>query len=430
MATLSEDTELNLKGDELFKLIERLYPICRSITGEGVRKTLKILQELIPLEIKEVPSGTKVFDWVVPKEWNINDAYIKNSKGEKLIDFKKSNLHVVNYSIPINKKITLKELNENLHSLLNFPDWIPYLTSYYKESWGFCLTQKQRDALPDDIYEVVIDSTLKDGSLTYGELFLPGESAEEILFTCYVCHPSLCNDNLSGTAVLAFLAQELQKKKRNKSYRFLFLVETIGAITWLAINQEKLPNIKGGLVAVDLGDAGGMTYKKTRDGNSIIDQIVLAVLAESGKPHTILNFSPLGSDERQFSSPGINLNVGSLMRTHYEAYPEYHTSADNLQFMNKKSLAESLKIYEEIAYLLDKNQIFISTNQYCEPQLGRRGLYSFLGGQKERKIDTKAIFWVLNFSDGYHSLLDISLKSGMSFREIRKAAEILMKMGL
>jgi len=428
--THENNTDSQVIGQKIYSLIEKLYPICRSITGNGVRETIKILQEYIPLEIKEIPTGTKVFDWAVPKEWNIKNAYIKNSNGEKIIDFQKSNLHIVSYSIPLNQKMSLQELQPHLHTLPKHPDWIPYLTSYYKENWGFCLSHNQYTKLTDDIYEVVIDSSLTEGSLTYGELFLPGESSEEILFTCYICHPSLCNDNLSGTAILTFLAQELQQKKRIKSYRFLFLVETIGAITWLALNQDKIQHIKAGIVAVDLGDSEPMTYKKTKTDSTLINQIVEQVLSETNKPYTIREFSPLGSDERQFCSPGINLNIGSLMRSHYDVYPQYHTSADNLSFMDQNALTDSLNIFREITFIIEHNQTFQNSNPHCEPQLGRRGVYSHIGGQKERNIDTKALFWLLNYSDGNHSLLDISCLSKIPFRKINDAAEILLQTGL
>jgi len=413
-------------GQKMYNLIKRLYPICRSITGEGARETLKIISQKISIKIHEVPSGTKVFDWTVPKEWNIKDAYVKNHNGKKVIDFKKSNIHVLNYSIPVKKKMKLKELKSHLFTLPDYPDWIPYLTSYYKEEWGFCLSHKEFKKLKEGIYEVFIDSTLKKGNLTYGELYLPGRKRDEILLTCYICHPSLCNDNLSGVALLTFLANSLKVLKLNYSYRFLFIPETIGAITWLKLNEAGVPNIKLGLVVTCVGDSGDLTYKKTRAGDTLLDKAVEKVLSDSGDQHKIIDFFPSGSDERQFSSPGFKLKMGSLMRTPYGCYPEYHTSADNLDFVKAEKLQDSLNKYLEIIYILETNAKFISLNQKCEPQLGRRGIYSTIGGKKNQGISQKALLWVLNFSDGEHSLLDIAARSGINFRKIKEAADLLL----
>lgn len=417
-------------GQGMYDLIKKLYPICRSITGNGVRETLSIIKEYIPLDIREVPTGTEVFDWVIPKEWNIKDAYIKNSRGEKIVDFKMSNLHVLNYSIPVNKKLTLEELKKHLFTLPDHPEWIPYLTSYYKESWGFCLTYRQYEALKDDIYEVVIDSSLENGCLTYGELYIKGHSDEEILFTTYICHPSLCNDNLSGVALLTYLASFLLKRDLKYSYRFLFIPETIGAITWLSLNEGKISKIKCGLVATCVGDSGKLTYKKSRLGNSIIDRIAAKVLSDSGEAHEIIDFFPSGSDERQFSSPGFNLPVGSLMRTVYGCFDEYHTSADNLDFIEPEKLADSLDKYVQTVFILEGDGTYLSLYPKCEPNLGKRGLYNMIGGHRENKIDKMAILWVLNLSDGANSLLDIAIRSGMEFRQIKNAADALLSKNL
>jgi len=437
-------------GSEMFDLIERLFPICRSITGNGVRQTLKILQEHIPLKIFEVPSGMKVFDWIVPEEWNIDDAYIKNSKEEKIVDFKKSNLHVMSYSIPVNGKLSLSELKKHLFTLPDHPNWIPYRTSYYEKNWGFCITKKQYDNLKEDQYTVVIDSKLEKGSLTYGEYFIKGERDDEVIFSCYICHPSMCNDNLSGVSLVTFLAKFLKDKKLKYSYRFLFMPETIGAITWLSQNESMVSKIKQGMVVTCVANQGKLTYKKTRHGNALIDKITEKVLKESKNPYKITDFFPYGSDERQFSSPGFNLPIGSLMRTAYHEFPEYHTSADNLEFISDDAIADSLKKYIEIVYNLEKepnleinnenkkidnNQnkishfkngdlIYLSTNPKCEPNLGKRGLYQMIN-DKKLGLEEKAIFWVLNFSDGMHSLNDISQKSHINLEAIMKAAEIL-----
>ena len=436
-------------GGKMYDLVEELFPICRSITGDGVRKTLEIIKKLIPIQINEVPTGTKVFDWSIPKEWNIKDAYVKNSKGDKIIDFKKSNLHILNYSTPINRKVSLNELKKHVFTLPEYPKWIPYRTSYYKENWGFCITHDQFEKLVDEEYEVVISSTLKDGHLTYGELFLKGESESEILFSCYVCHPSMCNDNLSGISLLTFLAKYLSKKKLKFSYRFLFIPETIGAITWLSLNEKKINKIQGGLVATCLGDQGNITYKKTRDGNSMIDKVVEKILKESGEKYKIIDFFPAGSDERQFSSPGFNLPIGSITRTLYGEFPEYHTSADNLDFVQAKYFQNTFEKYIMVISALEdcfedtrnkeiiqkdqsKKDELIFKNIYpkCEPNLGKRGLYDLIGAKKSGLDDKMPIFWVLNFSDGENSLLDISKRSKIKLEDIKLAAERLVKSGL
>ena len=418
-------------GKNMHDLMKKLFPICRSITGNGVRQTLLIIKEKIPLEIIEVPSGTKVFDWTVPKEWNIKDAYIKNSEGKKIINFKKSNLHVVNYSIPFKKKLPLEKLKKNLFSLPKYPEWIPYLTTYYEENWGFCLTHNQLDELEEGMYEILIDSTLEEGHLTYGELYLRGETEKEVLFSCYICHPSLCNDNLSGPVLLISLASYLIRLKKNTSlkysYRFLFIPETIGAINWLCNNENNVKNIFSGLIATCVGDPGNTTYKKTREGNTITDKVIEKVLIDSGEPFKIIEFFPSGSDERQFCSPGFNLSIGSLMRTMYGHFPEYHTSADNLDFVKPRFLADSLKKYMKYIYILENNRTYINLNPKCEPQLGGRGLYRMFRGQKGGEIDELAVFWILNLSDGKNSLLDISIRSNMSFELIKKASDILVK---
>ncbi|PJE81444.1 peptidase M28, partial [Candidatus Pacearchaeota archaeon CG10_big_fil_rev_8_21_14_0_10_32_42] len=420
----------NESGDEIYSLIKKLYPICRSITGNGVRKTLGIIKDIIPINIYEVPSGTKVFDWVVPKEWNIHNAYIKNLKGKKILDFNKSNLYVLGYSLPIKKKIKLAELKKNLYTLPKYPNWIPYLTSYYNPSWGFCLSQKEYLSLKDEEYEVCIDSTLENGSLTYGELFIQGDLKQEILLSTYLCHPSLCNDNLSGVGLLTYLAKYLMEFKPHYSYRILFIPETIGAITWLSLNKNKIQNIKYGLVVTCVGDPGNLTYKKTRDGNSELDQIVKKVLDDSGEDYNLIDFFPSGSDERQFSSPGINIQVGSLMRTIYGKYEEYHTSADNLSFIESSFLDDSFKKYKEVLYLIENNNLYLNLNPQCEPNLGTKGIYSLIGGNKDEPLDKLALFWILNLSDGTNSLLDISIKAKIKFSVIKNTADILSEKGL
>jgi len=422
----------SLIGEEMYELISRLYPICRSITGNGVRQSLAIMREYLPLKVHEVPTGTAVFDWTIPNEWNIKDAYIKNGRGEKIVDFKNSNLHVLNYSIPVKGNFSLAELKSHLFSLPDRPGLVPYRTSYYEENWGFCVSHSQFQEMQDAEYEVVIDSTLQPGSLTYAEYYLPGESKDECLITCHICHPSLCNDNLSGISVVLFLAKILTTKKNRLSYRFLFIPGTIGAIAWLSLNESNLSNIKAGLVATLLGDASPLTYKKTRNGNATIDQAVTHYLRHSGEDYRLIDFSPYGYDERQFNSPGISLPVGSLTRSQYGQYPEYHTSADNLELISGEKLEASLKAYLSIIDILDNNVIYINQISRCEPQLGKRGLYRIIKGEnvEESELRKMAMLWCLNLSDGNYSLLDIADKAAISFEVIKQIAAILEKEGL
>src|SRR5688572_7180327 len=307
-------------GEEMHRLIGRLFPICRSLTGDGVRETLKILQDYVPLTIHGVPTGTTVFDWTIPKEWNITGAYIKNPSGQKIVDFQNCNLHVLNYSTPVNQKLSFTELKSHLFTLPEHPDWIPYRTSYYKENWGFCLSHKQLATLPDGEYEVFINSSLKDGELTYGEYFVPGQTDDEILVSTHICHPSLANDNLSGIALAVFLAATLHPDSQRYSYRFLYTPGCIGSIAWLSLNETRVSKIKHGLILACVGDSGKITYKKSRRGDAEVDRAAIQVLKDYGEPHKILEFSPFGYDERQFCSPGFNLPVGCLMRSPHGSF--------------------------------------------------------------------------------------------------------------
>ncbi len=417
-------------GEKLYQLISELYPICRSITGNGFRETLKIIHKHIPLEIHEVPTGAKVFDWTIPKEWNIKDAYIKNSQGEKIVDFANSNLHVMNYSIPVHKKVSLPELKEHLFTIPESPDWIPYRTSYYQEMWGFCLSHNQYLQLQDEEYEVHIDSSLEPGHLSYGEYFIPGKTTDEVLISCHACHPSLCNDNLSGISIAVFLAKHLSQFTPHYSYRFIFIPGTIGSITWLSINEENISQIKHGLVLTCLGDNGHFTYKKSRRGDADIDNIVSYVLSNSAQEDNVIDFFPYGYDERQYCSPGFNLPIGCLMRSPHNCFPEYHTSADDLNFVQPQYLAESFSICISIVDILENNQIYYNTNPKCEPQLGKRGLYEADNNSQDKKLNRMAILWVLNLSDGNYTLLDIAKKSGISFDEIKQATDVLLKYNL
>jgi aminopeptidase-like protein len=413
-------------GRELHRFATELYPICRSITGDGIRRTLSMIGNHIALKTSEVPTGTPVFDWTVPKEWNIQDAYIQGPDGRKIVDFRKCNLHVVNYSTPVRRTMSLGELLPHLHSIPENPDWIPYRTSYYKEDWGFCLAHNQMLALKDGPYEVLIDSALTDGHLTYGECLFPGRSSDEVLISCHACHPSLANDNLSGLTVATSLAQVLSGKDLRYSYRFLFIPGTIGAITWLARNQQTARRIRHGLVLTGVGDPGHFHYKKSRQGNAEIDRIAAHVLGHESESAEILEFSPYGYDERQYCSPGFNLAVGCLMRSVWGSYPEYHTSADNLEFIRPVQLAESLRVCAAIVDVLEHNRRYVNLNPYCEPQLGRRNLYRSTGGEAI-PAEINARLWVLNLSDGEHSLLDIADRSGLRFASIHEAADLLLE---
>jgi aminopeptidase-like protein len=423
MAHVREGLDMESVGTALYECAAELYPLCRSLTGDGLRETLRRLQRLVPLTLHEVPTGTAVFDWTVPKEWNIRDAWVRNIRGQRVIDFQRSNLHVVSYSAPVRRHMSFAELRPHLHTLPDSPDWIPYRASYYTETWGFCLSQRQLDTLEDGDYEVCIDSTLEPGSLTYGELLVPGESSDEVLISCHVCHPSLANDNLSGIAIAAHLGRVLRSKPLRYSYRFLFLPGTIGPITWLSRNEDAVPRIRHGLVLVCLGDAGRLTYKQSRRGDAPIDRAAAHVLRHAGD-HEIQSFSPYGYGERQYCSPGFDLPVGRLSRTPHDCYPEYHTSADDLTFIRADRLADSFAACLAIIDVLEHDRTYVNQHPKCEPQLGRRGLYREIGAEE------MAILWVLNQSDGQHSLLDIAERSGLEFEPVRRAAALLARHNL
>ena len=417
-------------GEQIYSLAAEIFPICRSITGDGVRATLGRLAALVDLEVHEVPTGTQTFDWTVPREWNIRDAYIKNSAGSKIVDFAKSNLHVMSYSIPVRKHLPLEELRKHLHSLPQQPDVIPYRTSYYAENWGFCLPHRQLESLKDETYEVVIDSQLEDGFLTYGEYFHRGEIEDEVLLSAHICHPSLANDNCSGLALLAHLAHRISRTKTRYSYRLLFAPGSIGALTWLSRNEDKVSRIKHGLVVSCVGDGGGPTYKKSRRGSADIDRAMVHVLQRSGHQPTILDFSPYGYDERQYCSPGFDLPVGLFQRGLFGTFPEYHTSADNLDFIQPVQLEASYRIIIETMEILEGNFTFENTSPKGEPQLGKRGLYGAIGGDKNAAASIMTMLWVLNFSDGRHTLLDIAERAKLPFGAVAGVAALLGKHGL
>jgi aminopeptidase-like protein len=417
-------------GEEIFAFAAKIYPICRSITGNGVRETLRAIGAHIDLEIHEVQTGTTVFDWVIPREWNIRDAYIKNTQGEKIVDFARSNLHVMSYSVPVRQRISLAELKQHVYTLPDQPNLIPYRTSYYADNWAFCMPHRLLESLRDETYEVVIDSTLADGHLTYGEYLHRGETEDEFLLSAHVCHPSLANDNCSGIALLTYLAKRMAGLRTRYSYRFLFAPGTIGAITWLARNEVHCQRIKHGLVISMVGDGAGPTYKRTRRGNSAIDRAVIQTIRHSGLTPTIIDFSPYGYDERQYCSPGFNLPVGLFQRSRFGEIPEYHTSADNLDFIAPGHLASSYRLIAEALDVVEHDLVYRNTVSKCEPQLGRRGLYGMIGGDKDAAASNMAMLWILNLSDGMHSLLDIAERANLPFGVIRRTAQRLHCSGL
>ena len=416
-------------GREMHDFVADLFPLCRSITGNGVRETLRRVAKHILLDVREVATGTQAFDWTVPREWNIRSARITRPDGRTVVDFEASNLHVVSYSVPVHARLTRAELEPHLHSAPEHPDWVPYRTSYYSEDWGFCLSQRQRDALDDGEYDVFIDAELTDGHLTYGECLIPGETNDEVLISCHVCHPSLANDNLSGIAVATFLAEHLQTTVNRYSYRFLFIPGTIGSIAWLAANQAEVHRIKHGLVLACIGSTAPFTYKRSRRGDAPVDRAVTHVLTHWPGLHDVVGFSPWGYDERQFCSPGFDLPVGGLTRAPQGGFPEYHTSADDLDLVRPERLAESLALLRTIVEVLERDNSFENCNPMCEPRLGARGLYPSVGGQ-DASLDQLALLWVLNLSDGRHTLLDIAERAQLPFATIRDAADALQRVKL
>jgi aminopeptidase-like protein len=417
-------------GRDAYALMERLFPLCRSPTGAGVRATFDVLAEEIPISRTEIPSGTRVFDWLVPDEWNIRDAYIAAADGTRVVDFRESNLHVVSYSEPVRTTLPLDALRERLHTLPDQPDVIPYRTSYYNRTWGFCLTHRRLMALEPGDYEVVIDSTLEPGHLTYAELTIDGTDERDVIVSTYVCHPSLANDNLSGIAVATMLARELLERPLRHTYRFLFAPTTIGPLAWLHQNQDQLDRVEHGLTLSCVGDGGGLTYKRSRRADAEVDQAMEIVLRDSGAPHRVLDWDPWGGDERQFCSPGFDLPLGCLMRTPHGEFEGYHTSADSLERIRPESLGEAVVRCLELVDVLDTNCRPMNLSPYGEPQLGRRGLYRSSGGAVATPDNERALLWVLNQSDGRASLLDIARRSGLPYPVIRMAAERLEGAGL
>jgi len=417
-------------GKSMLALIRELYPIGRSITGPGLRATVARLSEIVPLEVTEVPSGTRVFDWTVPDEWSVEEAFVETAGGRRVVDFKESNLHVVGYSQPLDAEMTLAELRPHLFSLPEHPDWIPYRTSYYSPNWGFCLADRVLRSLPDGRYRAVIRSRLAPGSLTLAEHVHPGATQDEVLIFAHDCHPSLANDNLSGLSVAIHLAAFLRSRATHYTYRFVFAPATIGSLAWLASNEASLHRIRHGLVLSLLGDRGSIHYKATRAGNRAIDRAAWHVLSTEFHESRRLDFEPWGYDERQFNSPGIDLAVGRITRTPNGEFPEYHTSADNPDFLSADALGESWLACLKVLEALDCNARYVNLQPRGEPQLGRRGLYRTIGGYKDVPDRQLALLWVLNQSDGEQSLLDVAQRSGLPFSTILAAATDLERVGL
>ena len=424
--TIADCTSL---AERAMRLMREIYPICRSITGPGVRETFVHIAQQIPLSTYEVPSGSSVFDWEVPREWIIRDAYIANSQGRRIVDFGRNNLHVVGYSAPVRARMTLAELRPHLHSLPEQPDWIPYRTSYYRDNWGFCVPHRELEALPDDVYEVVIDSELRAGSLSYAEAHVAGQSEQEFLMHTHVCHPSLANDNASGIAIMTLLAAELAKQQPKLSYRLVFSPGTIGSITWLARNHHRLLQIRAGLVIGLVGDAAPLTYKRSRRGHAEIDHIAARVVRNIDVNARVVDFSPYGYDERQFCSPGIDLPVGRLTRSSNGGYAEYHTSADDMTLIKSEALAESFLALVQILRTVDSNRLFRNLSPLGEPRLGKHGLFRSVGGDAPPQRE-HAMLWLLNQADGSHGLNDVSAASDIPVATLTEAAEALIAAGL
>jgi aminopeptidase-like protein len=427
---LAEPVRRQDVGRDAYELMRRLFPLCRSLTGQGVRATLDVIEEEIPLARTEVASGTRVCDWIVPDEWNLSDAHITAPDGTRVVDLRDSTLHVVSYSEPVRARLSLEALRERLHTLPEQPDVVPYRTSYYERTWGFCLTHRQLLGLRSGEYEVVIDSTLGPGHLTYAEHLIPGEGPREVLVSTYVCHPSLANDNLSGIAVATMLAKRLQGRSLRHSYRFLFAPGTIGPLAWLERNRGGLSRIAHGLTVSCIGDEGDLTYKRSRRGDAEVDLAMEVALRDSGEPHRLLPWEPWGGDERQFCSPGFDLPVGTLMRTPHGEFDGYHTSADGLELIRPESLAAAVERCLDLVEALESNRTCINLSPFGEPQLGTRGLYRSAGGAVASPDTERAMLWVLNQSDGANSLLEIARRSGLGYRVVSRAAELLEEAGL
>lgn len=408
------------------------YPLCRSITGDGVRQTLDLLAAALPLGVAlqrtGVPTGTEVFDWTIGDEWNVREAWVRAPDGRRVADLADHTLHLMGYSTPVRARMPLEELRAHLHTLPEHPDWIPYRTSYYHRDWGFCLPHRVLEDLPPGEYDVLVDATLAPGELVYGEVVLPGDTSEEVVVSSHVCHPSLANDNLSGLAVALELIDRISRwEERRFTYRFLFAPGTIGSLTWLSRNRDDLTRIRHGLVITGLGGGGPLVYKQTRRGDRPVDEAASHVVqARAGE---VRGYSPWGYDERQFNAVGFDLPVGRLTRTPHGEYPEYHTSADDLAFVGDAELEEAVDALVEILEVLEGDETYRNLSPYGEPQLGKRGLYPTTGGQSATD-EVLAMLWTLALSDGETPLLRVAQRSGLRFADLHHAARKLARAGL
>jgi aminopeptidase-like protein len=418
----------------MYKLLTEMFSYNRSITGDGVRKTLKRILDEIPIKLTSVKSGTKVFDWVVPDEWNIESAKIYDPRGELIIDFGENNLYLMSYSVPIDTVLTLQQLKIHIITDKSRPDWIPYSTSYYKDEWAFCLPYNFVKKMIEGEYKIVICSKKKPGELIYAESFIDNGASKEVLISSYICHPSMANDSLSGVVLAVELYKELKKiTNLNYNYRFLFTPETIGTICFLYNNRERIKyELEYGLVATCVGDSGSFTYKQARNEKANINRIMKNIFLSSEVNGKVVNFSPLGSDERQYCSPGFDLDVGVLTRSLYGQFPEYHTSADNLNFVSEKNLKESLNLYLKVVSTYEANCKFSRPNPFCEPQMGKYNMYREVGGGGEDNLDSvvQQRMWLLNYADGETDLLTISEKSGFNMISLKNTLAELIDIGL
>ncbi len=417
-------------AQQALRLISDMYPICRSIAGDGLRRTLDLVEQWVSLDRTEVPTGTRVLDWEVPREWNVRDAYVADAAGRRVIDFRAHNLHVLNGSVPVDRTVSLEELQSHLHSLPDKPDWIPFRrTGYYEDQWGFCVSHRDRLALGPGPYRVVIDSTLEAGHLTLGEAVIEGSGSEEAIVYTHICHPSLVNDNLTGIAVAALIARALGSERPRLTWRFVFGSGAIGSITWLARNEHRLPALRAGLVIGLLGDPAPLTYKKSRRGDTLVDRAASHVLRRGGHEGRIVDFEPFGYDERQFCSPGFDLPVGRLTRSPNGAYPQYHTSADDLSLAKPECLAGSIRALADIISVIDADRRMLNLSPKGEPSLRRRGLYGGGGGVEPGEFDM-ALLWALSLSDGTNDLIEMSERSGLEFDLMNRAVAALEEVGL